>query len=87
MVAASNHEIKSTNGKIRRRGVRRHAYDAVEGWLHRAGGYTEGLDEKRLHPSGNDDGYQKDFDILAEGGVFLRRKGFSNDLVELGDRL
>ena len=87
MVAASNHEIKRSNGEIRRRGICLHAYDAVECRLHRTGGNTEGLDEKRLHSSGNDDSHQKHLDILAQGGVFLRRKGFSNDLIQLGDRL
>ena len=87
MMTASHNKIKGSKGEARRRGVCRHAHDAVERRLHRTGGNTEGLDEKRLHSSGNDDGHQKHLDILAEGAVFLRREGFSNDLVELGDRL
>ena len=87
MVAASHNEIKGANSEIRRRGVRRHAHDTVERRLHRAGRNTEGLDEKRLHSSGNDDGHQKHLDILAEGAVFLSWEGFSNDLIELGDGL
>ena len=87
MVTASDYEIEGANSEIRRRGVGRHAHDAIERRLHRTGGDTEGLDKRRLHSSGNDDGHQKHLDILAKGTVFLRREGFSNRLIELGDGL